>query len=246
MNKLQTLYDVGLGYMRLGQASTTLSGGEAQRVKLATELSRRATGKTLILLDEPFSALDGYLRDRMQVEMLEMLDDYHGQVVMVSHSRDELYRFSDELFVIKDGSVIRSGETGDVFRDPGSVDAARLTGCKNFSEVQVEDRHTMRALDWGVDLKLEREIPEGTRFIGYRAHYFEPVWGMRKQNCIPLDLIRIDELPFEKYYYLRPAGKSSRDDVICWFVQEDQQKKIEERGLPDYLRLKEDNILMLK
>ena len=71
-----------------------LSGGQQQRVALARIM---VTEPELILLDEPFSALDGYLRDRMQVEMLEMLRDYPGQVVMVSHSRDELYRFSEEL-----------------------------------------------------------------------------------------------------------------------------------------------------
>lgn len=220
-----------------------LSGGQQQRAALARIL---VTEPELILLDEPFSALDGYLRDRLQMEMMEILEDYKGQLIMVSHSRDELYRFSDELFVIREGRVLTSGETKSVFRDPGSVDAARLTGCKNFSEVQVEDKHSMQALDWGVRLKLEREIPEGTRFIGYRAHYFEAVWGVREENCIPFELIRIDEMPFEKYYYLRPAGEPSRDDVICWFVQENQQKKIEERGMPDYLRLNEDNILMLK
>ena len=122
-----------------------LSGGQQQRVALARIM---VTEPDLILLDEPFSALDSYLRDRMQVEMLEMLDDYSGQVVMVSHSRDELYRFSDELFILNGGSIIKHGETRSVFREPESTIAARLTGCKNFSAAKVVDKHTVEANDW--------------------------------------------------------------------------------------------------
>ena len=88
-----------------------LSGGQQQRVALARIM---VTEPDLILLDEPFSALDGHLRDRMQVEMMEMLEDYPGQVIMVSHSRDELYRFSEELFVLSEGRILRHGKTKDV------------------------------------------------------------------------------------------------------------------------------------
>ncbi len=87
--KLQTLYDVGLGYMRLGQSSTTLSGGEAQRVKLATELSKRATGKTLILLDEPTTGLHMDDVGRL-IRVLQQLTDAGNTVLVIEHNLDVL------------------------------------------------------------------------------------------------------------------------------------------------------------
>ena len=234
----------GLGKRLPGQ----LSGGQQQRVALARIM---AYEPDVILLDEPFSALDMYLRDRLQQELMEMLADYKGTVVMVSHNRDELYRFSEEMVVIDEGHVAAAGETKELFQNPVSREAARLTGCKNFSRIHRIDAHTAEAADWGVTLHTEREIPEDVQWFGYRAHDFVPVWGERGENMFRFDLESTAFLPFERNYYLRPerhgdGGECGGGQPICWFVQREKIEELDSRGMPDHVMFREEKLLFLK
>lgn len=234
-----------------------LSGGQQQRVALARIM---AYEPDVILLDEPFSALDMYLKDRLQQELMDMLADYRGTVIMVSHNRDELYRFSEELLIIDQGHIAAAGETKELFRNPVSREAARLTGCKNFSRARRVDAHTVEADDWGIILHTKGEIPEDVQWLGYRAHDFVPVWGERGENMLRFDLESNALLPFERNYYLRPensagyieSGAAADTDHhqearnICWFVQREKIEELDAKGFPNYLLFKEDRILFLK
>ena len=110
-----------------------LSGGQQQRVALARIMAYRPDA---ILLDEPFSALDVFLKDQLQLELIEMLKSYQGTVIMVSHSRDEVYRFNEELLIVDNGMAVVYGETKELFANPRYKEAAKLTGCKNFSDIK--------------------------------------------------------------------------------------------------------------
>ena len=218
-----------------------LSGGQQQRTALARIM---AYEPDVILLDEPFSALDAYLRERMLTELMEMLSDYEGTVIMVSHSRDEIYRFSEELLVIDDGKQICYGDTKAIFDCPEQVEAARLTGCKNIVQVKRLDEHSIEIPDWGTRLHLEQEIDAEITHIGLRAHELIPVWGEREDNCIPVKEKGKAEFPFEWKYFLK--GETEESDDICWYVQKNLWDELTEKGIPDYLKLPEKEILLLK
>ena len=123
-DKLKTLYDVGLGYIKLGQSATTLSGGEAQRVKLATELSRRATGKTLYILDEPTTGL--HFEDiKRLLQVLNHLVDKGNTVLIVEHNLDVI-KSSDWVIDLgpeggdKGGEIVCQGTPKDVAKSAKS------------------------------------------------------------------------------------------------------------------------------
>jgi len=136
--KLQTLYDVGLGYVKIGQSSTTLSGGEAQRVKLATELAKRGTGKTLYILDEPTTGLHSDDISKL-IAVLQRLCDAGNTLLVIEHNLDVI-KTADHIIDLgpeggdRGGTVIATGTPEEVARNKQSYTGVYLN--KIFSELK--------------------------------------------------------------------------------------------------------------
>ena len=122
--KIETLYDVGLSYIRLGQPSTELSGGEAQRIKLATELSKRSTGRTIYILDEPTTGLH-FADVHKLIEILQRLSEGGNTVIVIEHNLDVI-KTADYIIDIgpeggdKGGTIVAEGTPEEVARNPNS------------------------------------------------------------------------------------------------------------------------------
>lgn len=154
-----------------------LSGGQQQRVAIARML---ASEPEIIMLDEPFSALDSFLKWQLEQEIFDFINNYQKPTLFVSHNRDEVYRISHKIGIIEDGSLKHIDHKEEIFKNPKTLSGAKLTGCKNFARVERIGEDKIYVSDWDVyfDLKLDsaQRIPSSdTLYIGLRAHDIEVV-----------------------------------------------------------------------
>lgn len=170
-----------------------LSGGQQQRAALARILAGRPR---ILMLDEPFSALDSYLREEVEGEVGSLLSNFDGTALLVTHDRDEAYRLCREMIVMDSGEVLRAGTTKEVFADPRRLTAARLTGCKNILPCTRVDEHTVQLTGWNAPLHLAARVPEGCTAVGIRAHDFAPC-APGAPNALPVQRLSTSENPFD-------------------------------------------------
>jgi molybdate transport system permease protein len=187
-----------------------LSGGQRQRVALARALAMEPEA---LLLDEPFSALDPHLRRRTEEQVCEALERYTGVTIFVTHDRDEAFRFCRRLAVLSEGRMAAIGPRDDIFRNPGSLAVARLTGCKNFARIQRTASGQIRAVEWECDLEVQDNTnPEQAEFVAIRAHDLRILDHPSKSNTFPCWLITSVQSPFETTLYLRLHASPSEGD----------------------------------
>ena len=209
-----------------------LSGGQQQRVALARIL---AYGPDVILLDEPFSAMDTYLKEQLRIELVNSLKDFDGFSILVTHDRDEAFQFCDELIILDKGKIIAKGETHEVFENPKKVEVARLTGCKNISEIEIIDDYHLKALKWGVTFEVSQKISSKISHIGIRAHDFSPAIK-NDINVIDTANSKKLEMPFEWEVTLANG---------LWWKRE-KQIHDHEFEMPEYIKIDPKNIILLE
>lgn len=212
-----------------------LSGGQQQRAALARIL---ASNPEVLMLDEPFSALDYYLKETIQLELLDILKSYQGDILMVTHNRDEIFSFCENIHVLDQGKLVVSGNTKEIFKEPGRVAAAKLTGCKNLVEVNRLSKHQLEVPVWGTVLNFKKEVPEDVEVIGVRAHY-----PLRSSDCSASNMVRCKmkkmvEDPFEVTVIM--------DNGIWWKVGKKTWDEFQKEDPQEGLVIPEESVLFLK
>lgn len=196
-----------------GRYPNQLSGGEQQRVAFARIL---AYDPNVLLLDEPFSALDGYLKEKIQIDMIDWLKDYNGNVLMVTHSRDEVFRICQDLLIMDQGKIIEFGTVKDIFSKPKRVATAKLTGCKNISRAKKIDDHMIQAEDWAISLYVDQAIPDDLSYIGIRAHDFLPSDHKEAINTFPVVMQKRVETSFEWNVLFQIKDQKQEAGSLWW------------------------------
>jgi molybdate transport system ATP-binding protein len=212
-----------------------LSGGQQQRVALARIMAYRPEA---LLLDEPFSAMDYFLKEKLRLEMKQVLQEFEGLSILVTHDRDEAYQLCDHLLLMHEGSFIAGGPTKEIFDHPKTVEAARLTGCKNISRIRPLGLHRICALDWdNLELTTREEVTDEITHAGIRAHDFFPCADESAENRIHVENPVLTELPFEWYIVLQ--------NKIWWKVPKDIRSHDFSERLPRALCVDPSAIMLL-
>ena len=211
-----------------------LSGGQQQRVALARIL---ASDPEVLMLDEPFSALDAFLKEKLQLELLELLSGYDKDILMVTHSRDEIYRFCEHMLIVEDGRQAGFGITKEIFKNPGTPAAAKLTGCKNIEKIERVDDHTMVLPNWNTTVCVKGMIPENTTHIGIRAHYLRLPENGQRENLVECQNGKILDDPFELVVVF--------EHDVWWKIPKESWQKEYQEKMPQYLAIPEESILYL-
>lgn len=213
-----------------------LSGGQQQR----TALARMMVGKPRVLmLDEPFSALDSHLRFRMEHEVRQVIRKFGKTVLLVSHDRDEVFRMADKVALMNGGQIERIGTRKEVFSDPGTRTGCLLTGCKNVSAIRTIDENHAEALDWGVTLAFP--IKPGIDAVGIRMHDVQYGPGENAFRCRVAEVI---ENPFSVTVMLRPTNAGEGKTAIGWEMEKQVWQSLSAEEIT--VHLPPESILQLK
>ncbi len=208
-----------------GHLPSQLSGGQQQRVALARAL---AVEPEVLLLDEPFSALDNHLRSQMERQLMDTISEFNGVTLFVSHNMDEVYHVCDDVIILDQGAIVANGSKQQIFSAPPTIAAAQLMGCRNIFRVEQDNNGDLKSLDWGIIIKTEEKQGKAS-YIGIRSYDIQPNKGF-DFNVLQCTIASYIENPRGGTAYLKPLGASADVKLIEWEMTKEQWAELFEAG----------------
>lgn len=185
-----------------------LSGGQQQRVALARMLAAKPD---ILMLDEPFSALDAHLKGVLEQNLAGLFETFHGTILYVSHDIDEALRFCDRIAVIEKGHVMEVSTGNNLVNNPQSAASIRLSGCKNTTPAHRIDDHRVFLPAWGIEVETDKPAPENLTYMGVRAFFLERAEEPGR-NTYRVRVVRTSDSRFDRSVLLEFLDRTPGSD----------------------------------
>lgn len=214
-----------------GRYPAQLSGGQQQRVALARML---AANPGILMLDEPFSALDAHLKSSLEQNLIGLFEEFEGTILYVSHDIDEAYRFCDRIAVVDAGHIDEIGPKDQVVHHPTSLAAVKLSGCKNTTSAVYVGDEEVRLPEWGISLHTAETVPRDVKWFGVRAFMLRRASGPGP-NVFRVRADRVSDSRFERTVMLSfldaegadVAKDAAEEDSTMKFLKNHIQWKVD-------------------
>lgn len=187
-----------------------LSGGQQQRVALARMLAAKPD---ILMLDEPFSALDAHLKGVLEQNLAGLFETFHGTILYVSHDIDEALRFCDRIAVIEKGHVMEVSTGNNLVNNPQSAASIRLSGCKNTTPAHRIDDHRVFLPAWGIEVETDKSAPENLTYMGVRAFFLERAEEPGR-NTYRVRVVRTSDSRFDRSVLLEFLDRTPGSDPV--------------------------------
>ena len=208
---------IGLG----GRYPSQLSGGQQQRVALARML---AAQPAILMLDEPFSALDAHLKSALEQNLIGLFKEFEGTILYVSHDIEEAFRFCDRIAVVDAGSISELGSKEDIVYNPQSLAAVKLSGCKNTTAAEYVSDSELYLPDWGIGLYSDKPVPRDVKWFGVRAFFLRRATEPGP-NVFRVRADRVSDSRFERSVMLSFLDPRMSDQMEKDIAEEEESMK---------------------
>lgn len=187
-----------------------LSGGQQQRVALARMLAAKPD---ILMLDEPFSALDAHLKGVLEQNLAGLFETFHGTILYVSHDIDEALRFCDRIAVIEKGHVMEVSTGNNLVNNPQSAASIRLSGCKNTTPAHRIGDHRVFLPAWGIEVETDKPAPQNLTYMGVRAFFLERAKEPGR-NTYRVRVVRTSDSRFDRSVLLEFLDRTPGSDPV--------------------------------